>query len=572
MASVTLHPEPSKWPIGSTINVFAKPKTPWSESGRPPGAEITSAVVVTAEGNAAVTFSGLTAGASYIGWASGATYLAFTLDEAAAGSGTVTSVNGKEGAVTLAAEDVGAVGTVSPAFTANPTAPTAAEGTNNTQLATTKYADRAVSVEAALRTSGDAEAVKVTGTQTVAGVKTFSSSPVVPTPTTALQAVTKGYVDSAIEGLNAHPNARVATAAALPANIYLSGVITGSSVGALTVDGIAVATGNRVLVKNEATKANNGLYVVTAPGAVAEAFVLTRAADMNEAAEIPGAFAFAEEGTVNAKNGYFVASPGPFTIGTTAIEWSQFTGSGDLVAGSGITLTGNEISAAKAREEAEAASGLHMAVHASVTTNGTTGTVNNLHPVNDEAESRTIKLPTGQVAGSRIAFEKFSNAAHEVEIEGNIRGEAAQTLKLRLYRQTVLFVADSSGSWWPVALYCPLSVLTTTYVQRTITVPSSQVAGNTLLAEWEIHLFGTEKMTLVRARIRTTSGTVKVAITRGEAGTTEIPAYKALAGAETQEVVESEQALSDKDRIRVTSSGESADKGAFIDVWFKVEK
>jgi len=229
-------------------------------------------------------------------------------------------------------------------------------------------------------------------------------------------------------------------------------------------------------------------------------------------------------------------------------------------------------SAATAQAAAEAASGVRLKVHASVNTNGTTATADQLTPVDDSAESRPIKLPTELGAGHLIGIEKSSAEAHEVSVEGNMRGEAAQTIKLRLGKQTIFLVTDASGSWWPISMYIPLATLSTDYVMRSISIPAGQVPGNELLAEWEIHLFGTEKRTLVRARIRTSSGTIKVAITRGEAGTTEIAAYKALAGAETQEVVSSEQALSDKDKIRVTSSAGSSPKGLFLDIWEKVEK
>jgi hypothetical protein len=204
-------------------------------------------------------------------------------------------------------------------------------------------AETAESTEKTRALAAEAEAVKLTGNQTVAGVKTFSGEVIVPTPTNATDAARKDYVDAAINGLNAHPNVQYATTGPLPANTVIGQTLTGVGFGALGLDGGSLVVGERLLVKNEVTAANNGIYLVTAVGALAAVYVLTRAGDMNEASEVPGAFCFVEKGTVNAKNGFFVASPGPFTLGTTAIPWSQFTGAGDLTAGTGITLTGNEV-------------------------------------------------------------------------------------------------------------------------------------------------------------------------------------------------------------------------------------
>jgi hypothetical protein len=105
-----------------------------------------------------------------------------------------------------------------------------------------------------------------------------------------------------------------------------------------------VALLDRVLVKNEAAAANNGIYVVTTLGTVSVAYILTRAADMNQAAEVPGAFAFTEQGTVNGGAGFTVAGTGPYVIGTTAINWTQFSGAGEIAAGTGLTKSGNTLS------------------------------------------------------------------------------------------------------------------------------------------------------------------------------------------------------------------------------------
>ena len=177
----------------------------------------------------------------------------------------------------------------------------------------------------------------------------FTGEVTVQTPVNASDAVTKAYADAIAQGLSVKPSVQEATAAALPANTYNNGssgvgaTLTAALPGVLTVDGITVALGDRILVQDEAAAANNGIYVVTTLGTVGVAYVLTRATDMDTAAQIPGAFAFTEQGTANAGAGFVVASEGPFTIGTTAITWTQFSGAGEITAGTGLTKTGNTI-------------------------------------------------------------------------------------------------------------------------------------------------------------------------------------------------------------------------------------
>jgi hypothetical protein len=178
----------------------------------------------------------------------------------------------------------------------------------------------------------------------------FAGEVTVQTPVNPSDAVTKAYADAIAQGLSVKPSVQEATAAALPANTYSNGAsgvgatLTAVLAGVLTVDGIAVALGDRVLVQNEAAPANNGIYTVTTLGTVGVAYILTRAVDMNTAASVPGAFAFTEQGTANAAAGFTVASEGPFTIGTTAITWTQFSGAGEITAGTGLSKSGNTLS------------------------------------------------------------------------------------------------------------------------------------------------------------------------------------------------------------------------------------
>jgi hypothetical protein len=194
-----------------------------------------------------------------------------------------------------------------------------------------------------------AAALSALGGAALAGAA-FTGEVTVQPPASASDAATKAYVDATVQGLAVKASVQEATTAALPANIYGNGAsgvgatLTAVVPGVLTVDGQAVALGDRVLVQNEVTSANNGIYLATTAGATGVAYVLTRSTDMNTASEVPGAFCFTENGTVNAGAGFTVASAGPFTVGTTAITWTQFSGAGEITAGTGLAKSGNTVS------------------------------------------------------------------------------------------------------------------------------------------------------------------------------------------------------------------------------------
>ena len=145
-------------------------------------------------------------------------------------------------------------------------------------------------------------------------------------PTNDQDAATKRYVDSVAEGLDVKASVAVATTG----NITLS--------GAQTIDGEAVAAGDRVLVKDQTTASENGIYVA-AVGAWA------RSADTNVWDELVSAFVFVEAGTNNQDAGFVSTVDAGGTLGTTAVTFSQFSGAGSIAAGNGLTKTGNQIDA-----------------------------------------------------------------------------------------------------------------------------------------------------------------------------------------------------------------------------------
>lgn len=168
-------------------------------------------------------------------------------------------------------------------------------------------------------------------------------------PTSALQLATKQYVDAVAQNLNIHAACAAATTGTLAS--ITGGTVTynngSSGVGATltlsvaltTLDGYTLVNGNRILVKNEATQANNGIYTWATGGTV-----LTRATDFDTNVEIAsGDFTFISNGTLYANTGWVQTLP-VTTVGTSPIVFTQFSGAGTYTAGTGLTLTGSQFS------------------------------------------------------------------------------------------------------------------------------------------------------------------------------------------------------------------------------------
>ena len=275
----------------------------------------------------------------------------------------------------------------SPAFTGTPTAPTPSTGDNSTQLATTAFvkAQGYITANQTITLSGDATGsggtaitvtLKNTGTAgtytkvttdaqgrvTSGGSLVESDIPslhaskvsdfdtqvrtsrldqmAAPTsdvsmngykltglnePVNPGDAATKNYVDMTVQGLDPKASVKAATVA----NIA-------SLSGTMTIDGVALVAGDRVLVKDQTTASQNGIYVVAA-GA------WTRASDANTWNNLISAYVFAEQGTVNAEMGFICTIDTGGTLGTTAIIFQQFSGAGQVLAGAGLTKSGNTI-------------------------------------------------------------------------------------------------------------------------------------------------------------------------------------------------------------------------------------
>lgn len=264
-----------------------------------------------------------------------------------AGLAPVQSVAGRTGTVTLSVADLGdseltalagltSAADALPYFTGAGTASTTTLTTFGRSLIddTSATAARATLVLDQVDNTSDANKPVSTATTTalnnklnlsggtLTGALTLSADPV-----SALHAATKQYVDNMSAGLDA----KGSVVAATTANITLS--------GAQTIDGISVIAGDRVLVKNQTTTSENGIYVVAAG-------LWTRATDADSWTELVSAFVFVETGTTNADTGWVCQANAGGTLGSSSITWTQFSGGATVTAGTGIAVSGNQVSLA----------------------------------------------------------------------------------------------------------------------------------------------------------------------------------------------------------------------------------
>lgn len=278
------------------VPYFASSST-WASSGA-----LTASQVVLGGGAGSAPTS-LAAGSQYVPLTMGASnpgYTALALNQGAATSGQLLNTRGGTGQDSSGSTGVAQVSSgtwsFSTALANGTTATTQAAGTNDTTVATM----------AALQTA-------------------------------ILQGVAKEAV-------------KYSSTTALPTVVYANGssgvgaTLTGAALGALSLDSNTPSVADRVLIKNQVSTFQNGLYTVTAVGSGAAVFVMTRATDFNQSAEIKtGDSVFVTSGTVNGSTTWVVSSADSPVIGTDAITFSQTAGPGSITSGNGITVTGSSV-------------------------------------------------------------------------------------------------------------------------------------------------------------------------------------------------------------------------------------
>lgn len=175
-------------------------------------------------------------------------------------------------------------------------------------------------------------------------------------PVNATDAATKGYVDAARSGLDVKQSVRAATTEP----ITLSGI--------QTIDNVALAAGDRVLVKDQNDQAFNGVYVV-------DALAWSRADDFDDDEEVTaGVFFFVEEGQTHADSGWVLTADNPLTVGTSQLTFTQFSGAGQIIAGAALTKTGNQLDVAVANDGGLEIAGDALQIKSSTAGNGLTFT------------------------------------------------------------------------------------------------------------------------------------------------------------------------------------------------------
>ena len=160
-------------------------------------------------------------------------------------------------------------------------------------------------------------------------------------PVVDADAATKLYVDNVAAGLDPKENVTCATTGNIGTYNSSGGAAGNGQLTSVpaTIDGVTLAEGDRVLVKDQSTATQNGIYVVTATTTT-----LDRADDHNSNAEVSaGNFTFVAEGTNNANSGWVLQGPDPLTINTSNLNWVLFSTSSDLVAGNGLVKNGNAL-------------------------------------------------------------------------------------------------------------------------------------------------------------------------------------------------------------------------------------
>lgn len=241
--------------------------------------------------------------------------------------------------------------------------------------------------------SGSTPTISIAQSVAESASPTFAQVTVTNLPTTDNHVASKAYVDGIAASINWHEFVYLATTAALPdtptydnSGDGIGATLTASGNARLVVDGQNASNGNRILVKNQSNAVHNGIYDVTTQGSVSEPWVLTRSDDFDASTHYAtphaGDAMYISQGSVNANQGFLVFTTGTGTdgehvIGTDEIGFTQFSGTAPILAGTGITKTGNTLSI-----------GQNVAPSASVTFAGITGYLDGI-----AAEAEVLRTP-----------------------------------------------------------------------------------------------------------------------------------------------------------------------------------
>jgi hypothetical protein len=281
---------------------------------------------------------------------------------------------------------------------------------------------------------------------TWSGSHTFSNNVVLNgTPSLATHAVNKGYVDAAIQGLSPKAPARA-----------LASANVASLSGTTTIDGVALAAGQRVLLKGQTTASQNGLWVV-ASGA------WTRPTDFSTGSSANGTYLFIEEGTVFADTAWLCTNDaGGDVVDTNSLTFVQFSGAGTYTAGTGLTLTGNVFS----MPGVGAAGAKTFATGDSITTDAQ-GRVSASSTV-----TRTLTAGTGLTGGGTLAADR--TFAVDLAFSPSWTGAHSWTTGTASFAANAARILNGAGTFYS-------QLATNATANRTVTFPdgNTTVVGQT---------------------------------------------------------------------------------------------
>lgn len=324
----------------------------------------------------------------------------------------------------------------SPTLTGTPAAPTAAVTTNTTQIATTAFVNAEIANDAVLLSGG-----------TMTGALTLSGD-----PTAENHATTKHWVEA-----RAFKDAcRVATAAALTVTATTTTLTNAGTLAAIAIDGVSLSSGDRVLVKDQAATAQNGIYTVTTVGSGAIAWVLTRGTDTDVWNDLVGAVVAVEQGTANDNTVWMSTTALGGTLGTTPVTWqlvsnAQVAAVGNLATNGLIARTGAGTVAARSI----AASGTGLSVTNADGVAGNPTVTSNATDLNT-ASTIVARDASGNFAAGTLTLTSFSysgnptstsTGAFQVPVGSTAQRPTAATGKVRFNSSLTQFEGYNGTAW-----------------------------------------------------------------------------------------------------------------------------
>lgn len=371
-------------------------------------------------------------------------------------------------------------------------------------------------------TAAQVGAVALTGDESVSGIKSFTSYPEGPgtSPTTDAQLVDKAYVDLLVTtGARFVDAVLVATTTPLPANTYNNGVsgvgatLTGNVNGALAaIDGVTPLLNGKYLIKDEATQANNGAYLLTQVGDGSNPYILTRLNDYNESSEIVGGTFFTVIGGSQANQQWAMNNAATITVGTTAITFAQLSVAPTITASLGVQKVGNDVRANLDAAGAITLSGNSMLVNvdnASIERNANALRVKALGVTNamlagSIADSKLSTITTaGKVRGSALTIlSGIPGAAGVIPVANGSTGNSSYAIGDILYATGATTLSKlgigSNGKVLGVTAGLPSWVdqtggggggLSTIYYSKSLSTDSTQVTVSNSVTETTLYTY-----------------------------------------------------------------------------------